>query len=69
MYSSNGNDLTIKSIKESKIAAKLIAMGILPGSKMRIIRKGPLGKVYFVQVDQARFALREDELNAIVFSS
>ncbi len=68
MVFTTGTEFVIEGLKESKISAKLIAMGILPGSKIRIIRKAPFGKVYFVQVDQSRYALREEELNSIVLS-
>ena len=56
----------IKGLKETEITSKLIAMGVLPGSKLKVLRSAPLGGVYFVLIDQVRFAMRDIELSALM---
>lgn len=62
-------EYTIKGLKETDITSKLIAMGVLPGSKLKVLRAAPLGGVYFVMIDQVRFAMRENELSALMLDN
>lgn len=48
------------------LGSKLLAMGILPGSPLRVVRKGPLGSGYYVQVNRQFIALRKHELKCII---
>ncbi|MCB0654791.1 MAG: ferrous iron transport protein A [Saprospiraceae bacterium] len=59
--------LRIARLLEDPKSTKLMAMGVLPGSKVDILRKAPFGKVYYVKVDGQRLALRQDELQNIIF--
>ncbi|WP_456408739.1 FeoA domain-containing protein [Caldithrix abyssi] len=60
-------EYVIKSLDDqSLISQRMIQMGVLPGSNIRIIRVGPLGKTVEVLVDQGEsIALRTDELKAL----
>jgi ferrous iron transport protein A len=50
------------------MASKLMAMGILPGSEVELIRRAPFGGAWYVRVDQQHIALRQAEVEAIIFS-
>lgn len=43
-----------------------MAMGILPGSRIELVRKSPLGGGWFVKVDNTYIALRKQEAACIV---
>lgn len=50
----------------SVVSRRMIQMGILPGSNIRILRVGPLGKNVEVLIDQGEsIALRTNELKAL----
>ena len=49
-----------------RVASKLMAMGILPGSSIQLVRKSPLGGGWFVKVDNTYIALRKQEAACIV---
>lgn len=48
------------------IASKLLAMGILPGSVIQMIRKAPFGGGCYIKVDNLLIALRKNEASTIV---
>ncbi len=51
---------------KSSIPQRLIQMGVLPGSKLRIVRVGPGGGTVEVVIDEAgSLALRTDELHLL----
>ncbi len=60
-------EYVINSLDEhSVISRRMIQMGVLPGSNIRILRVGPLGKTVEVLVDQGEsIALRTDELKTL----
>ena len=41
-------------------------MGLLPGTRIEMIRKSPFGNAYYVKADGVRFALREEEAASIL---
>lgn len=49
-----------------ELSQKLLIMGILPGTKMTMIRKSPLGGTYYFKVDENIIALRRSEAKAII---
>ena len=50
----------------SLVSQRMIQMGVLPGSNIRILRVGPLGKTVEVLIDQGEsIALRANELKAL----
>lgn len=51
---------------DSALAAKLTSMGLLPGTRIEMIRKSPFGSAYYVKADGVRLALREEEAASIL---
>ena len=62
-----GYECIIRSLgQDKKIARRLAQMGILPGSRLKVIRLAPFGKTIEVSIDQGQyFALRDDEVNVL----
>ena len=58
----------IKEITDSKIAGRLLSMGVLPGEHLCVWRKALFGGAYYVQVGHQFLALRESELKHIQFN-
>jgi Fe2+ transport system protein FeoA len=52
--------------EDEQLAAKFMSMGVLPGSKIRVIRKNSSGKTLYIRVDQMRLAIRKTEAECIV---
>ncbi|BCG63530.1 MAG: ferrous iron transport protein A [Methyloprofundus sp.] len=62
-----GSECIIRSLgQDKKIARRLAQMGILPGSRLKVIRLAPFGKTLELSTDQGQyFALRDDEANVL----
>lgn len=56
----------VSHFSDEQVASKLMAMGILPGSRIELVRKSPLGGGWFVKVDNTYIALRKQEAACIV---
>jgi ferrous iron transport protein A len=50
------------------LASRLVAMGILPGSRVEVLGKAPLRGGLYLKVDNQRIALRFKEAQSIVVS-
>lgn len=61
-----GDSGTITGFTQADIASSLMAMGVLPGSSIRVVRRAPFGGTVYVAIDQQTLALRKHELEAIV---
>lgn len=57
---------TLQRFEDEQLAVKLMAMGVLPGSHLRMIRKNSSGKTLYVRVDQMHLAIRKSEAACIV---
>ena len=51
---------------DERLAVKLMAMGVLPGSRLRVIRKNASGKTLYIQIDQMHLAIRKTEAACII---
>lgn len=51
---------------DSALACKLTSMGLLPGTRIEMIRKSPFGSAYYVKADGVRMALRQEEAASIL---
>ena len=62
-----GSECIIRSLgQDKKIARRLAQMGILPGSRLKVIRLAPFGETMQVSIDQGQyFAIRDEEINAL----
>ena len=47
------------------IARKLLSMGVMLGNQITIVRKAPLGNVFYTKIDGINIALRENEMKGI----
>ena len=54
------------SISDAALACKLTAMGVLPGTRIEMVRTSPFGNAYYIKVDGVRIALREEEPASIL---
>ncbi len=61
-----GNSGQIAYYAGNEVGAKLIAMGVLPGSKVEVLRYSPWGEGLYVKVDNQLIALRKEEAACIV---
>jgi Fe2+ transport system protein FeoA len=54
------------AIFDKKLAQRLAQMGVLPGSRLKVIRLAPFGETMQVSIDQGQyFAIRDEEINAL----
>ncbi|HKK77764.1 MAG TPA: FeoA family protein [Saprospiraceae bacterium] len=61
-----GQEGIVSHIGNERIAGKLMAMGILPGSMVRLIRKAPFGGGWYIKADNMTIALRREEAESII---
>jgi ferrous iron transport protein A len=61
-----GQSGTIASFSDPKLALKLLEMGCLPGTKVLLYSKAPLGCPYCIQIgDNYQLSLRKSEAQTI----
>jgi len=56
----------LEKFEDDHLAVKMMAMGVLPGCRLTVIRKNAFGKTFYVRVDQMRLAIRKKEAECIV---
>ncbi|MEM7103635.1 MAG: FeoA family protein [Bacteroidota bacterium] len=56
----------IASFSNEQLAGKFMAMGVLPGSKVCMVRKAPFGGAYYLKVDRHSIAVRKEEAECII---
>ncbi|MEM6380239.1 MAG: FeoA family protein [Bacteroidota bacterium] len=61
-----GEEGTVSHFSNPQIASKLLAMGILPGSAIQMVRKAPFGGGCYAKVDNLLVALRKNEAETII---
>ncbi|MEK7257274.1 MAG: FeoA family protein [Bacteroidota bacterium] len=61
-----GSTGTIANFTDEITAGKLLTMGFLPGSKVKVVRIAPFQGGIYVQVDGSNMALRVKEANSIL---
>lgn len=55
----------ISHFTDDRIAVKLLAMGVLPGSRVALVRKASLGATLYIKVDNLHLAIRKNEAACI----
>ena len=60
---------TIAQFLDEIIAGKLMTMGVLPGSKVRIVRRAPFKGGIYLKIDGHNMVLREGEAESIILST
>lgn len=58
----------VARISNPALAGKLMAMGILPGTRIQMVRKAPFGGGCYVKADNILVALRKTEACSIILS-
>ena len=61
-----GKGELVSHFVNEQVASKLMAMGVLPGSRIQLVRKSPFGGGWFVKVDNSYIALRKQEAACII---
>ncbi|MCB0546630.1 MAG: ferrous iron transport protein A [Phaeodactylibacter sp.] len=61
-----GVEEVVSHYTNDSIGGKLMAMGILPGSRVELVRRAPFGGGWYVRVDNLYIALRMDEASSVV---
>lgn len=63
-----GTTFHIVRFTNNQIAARLISMGLLPGSEVQIIRTSPFGGACYIKANGQYLALRKEEAACIVLN-
>lgn len=53
-------------LEENNYTSKLMALGILPNTRVKMVRKAPFGKVFYIKLDDHQIAIREAEANTVI---
>ncbi len=61
-----GNGGRITHFTNDRIAGKLMTMGVLPGSSLRVVRIAPFNGGYYLKVDGMNLVVRNDEAESIM---
>lgn len=56
----------VKSFDNLDCACKLLTLGLLPKSRITLVRKSPLGDALYLQLDGHKIAIRNQEGVAIL---
>lgn len=60
-----GQAATIKGFTKEDLSLKLLEMGLLPGTEIRLVRVAPLGDPLYFQVGDYHLSLRKDEASTV----
>ena len=63
-----GSTVRIDSIAESSIKQRLMTMGLIPGTRIEILRSAPLGDPIAIRLRAYNLALRKDDAEKIEVS-
>ena len=63
-----GSTVRIDSIEESEITQRLMTMGLIPGTRVEILRSAPFGDPVAIRVRAYNLALRKDDAKKITVS-
>lgn len=53
-------------LTENSYTSKLMALGILPNTRIKMMRKAPFGKVFYIKLDSHQIAIRGEEANTVI---
>ncbi len=63
-----GENAVIGEFSNCHVACKLMAMGLLPGSSISLMRKAPFGGAYYIKAKNHYVALRSNEALSVLLS-
>jgi len=61
-----GHGGRISHFTNDHVAGKLMTMGVLPGSKLQVMRIAPFNGGYYLKVDGMNIVVRNDEASSIM---
>ena len=61
-----GENAIIGEFANGYVACKLMAMGLLPGSAISLMRKAPFGGAYYIKTKNHYVALRSNEAKNVL---
>jgi ferrous iron transport protein A len=61
-----GHSGKIQGFTDEILAGKLVTMGILPGSQVKVIRRAPFKGGFYLKIDGSNMVMREQEADSIV---
>jgi len=64
-----GENAIIREFSNGYIACKLMAMGLLPGSAILLVRRSPFGGAYYIRAKSHYVALRDNEAENVILNS
>ncbi|HMQ46157.1 MAG TPA: FeoA family protein [Saprospiraceae bacterium] len=56
----------VEAFKNEQVGSRLMAMGVLPGSRIAVVRQAPFGGGCYVKVDDFYLALRKKEAACVL---
>ena len=62
----DGQEAVVKRFTNHHMASKLLAIGIIPDVKIKVIRRSPLGGALYLKMDDTFFAIRNQEAKNII---
>ncbi|HMT52902.1 MAG: ferrous iron transport protein A [Saprospiraceae bacterium] len=60
-----GQSAYVSVLNENKFTCKLMNLGIMPKTKVTMVRKSPFGGAFYIKIDNIQMAMRESEANTI----
>ncbi len=63
-----GMTVRIDSIEESEMKQRLMTMGLIPGTRVEVLRTAPLGDPIAIRIRAYNLALRKDDAEKIEVS-
>jgi len=61
-----GQEGIVKDFKEASLACKLLTIGIVPDTKISLVRRAPFGGAVCLRLGQTFVAVRDSEAKAII---
>lgn len=61
-----GEEAIVKHFSDSSMACKLLTIGIIPDSRIALIRKAPFGGAYCLKLGNTFVAVRDKEARSII---
>lgn len=55
-----GESASLRGFTDQRLAARLLSMGVLPGTRIEVLRQ-TIGGTFYVRFDQTTLALRKNE--------
>ncbi|HOY40509.1 MAG TPA: FeoA family protein [Chitinophagales bacterium] len=64
-----GENAIIGEFSNCHVACKLMAMGLLPGSTISLMRTSPFGGAYYIKTKNHYVALRSNEAQSVLLTA